>query len=99
MMCGTLPFGNNLDDPYEIFKEIDTKKLDFPDFYIDSPGKQLMEKLLSKNPSDRYVEQFTKIKNMAFFQDFNWTALAKKTIQAPFKVKAKSVTKEVAEPL
>ena len=55
MMCGTLPFGNNLDDPYEIFKEIDSKEVEFPTFYIDSPGKQLMEKLLSKNPSDRYV--------------------------------------------
>ena len=25
MMCGSLPFGNSIDDPYEIFKEIDSK--------------------------------------------------------------------------
>lgn len=75
MVCGFLPFGNETEDPYEIFKQIDLKDVEIPRFYKDATGKQLIMKLLSKNPSERFVDEFAQIKNMKFFDEFDWGSL------------------------
>lgn len=72
MLCGELPYGNNIDDPYEIFKDIYGSDLKFPKFFQDSAGRELISKLLLKSPSERFIEEFSKLKNMEFFQDFDW---------------------------
>jgi hypothetical protein len=46
-------------------------------------------------PSDRFFEDFTKIKMMAFFDGFDWNALTKKTMKAPFKITAKEEPKRI----
>jgi len=42
-MCGEFPFGEEVDDPYDIFEEIMKKNLAFPEFVNDSRGKKLLE--------------------------------------------------------
>jgi cGMP-dependent protein kinase len=42
-MCGTLPFGEDLEDPYEIYEEIANKSLAFPNFLKDRKAKKIME--------------------------------------------------------
>jgi len=38
-----LPFGENLEDPYEIYKEIlEQKKLQFPNYFYDKNAKLLI---------------------------------------------------------
>lgn len=67
MVCGKLPFGSQSNDPYQIFKEVDLKDVEVPQSYDDENGKQVIMKLLSKNPSERFGEEFGKIKNHAYF--------------------------------
>ena len=52
-MCGTLPFGEDLDDPYEIYEEITKKSLIFPSFLKDRKAKKLMEQLINRTPEVR----------------------------------------------
>ena len=33
MVCGKLPYGDDIDDPYVIYKSIVKEKLNFPQFY------------------------------------------------------------------
>lgn len=63
--------------------------MNFPKFYTDATGKELILGLLSRNPSERFSEDITKIKNMVFYNDFDWDALSKKTISVPFRIKSK----------
>jgi len=61
-----------LNDPVDIYKEIIKTKLKFPKYYKDEVGKELMKKLLLKEPELRSIEEFAKLKNDQFFQDFDW---------------------------
>lgn len=58
-----------------------------------------MEKLLSKCASDRFVEDFSKLKTMSFFDDFNWNNLTKRTMKAPYKINNKEKKKRIDENL
>ena len=46
MVCGRLPYGEDADDPYVIYKQIMKKKLTFPAFYKNEQGKNLIKTLL-----------------------------------------------------
>ena len=56
MVCGKLPYGENLSDPVDIYKEIVKTKLKFPKYYKDQAGKELMKKLLLKQPELRSIQ-------------------------------------------
>lgn len=42
MVCGKLPFGEEYDDPYLIYKEIMNGKINYPNYYYNNRGKQLI---------------------------------------------------------
>lgn len=42
-MCGMLPYGEELDDPYEIYDEIVKKNISYPPYVSDRRAKKLME--------------------------------------------------------
>lgn len=48
MVCGKLPYGENVSDPVDIYKEIVKSKLKYPKYYNDDNGKQFISKLLMK---------------------------------------------------
>ena len=41
-MCGILPFGDETDDPQEIFEAIANKELTIPDYVIDKNAVKLI---------------------------------------------------------
>ena len=49
-LCGTLPFGDSSEGPYEIYEEIMQKDLKFPEFIHDKKAKKLIEQLLNHSP-------------------------------------------------
>lgn len=53
MVCGKLPYGDDVDDPYVIYKDIMKNKLSFPSFYGNEKGKNLIRTLLITNPVKR----------------------------------------------
>ena len=55
-LCGKLPFGDKLNDPFEIFREVRRKKLFYPAHISKSKHKDtigLIDSLLEKDPARR----------------------------------------------
>ena len=72
MVCGKLPYGDDLEDPYDIYRLIIKSKLKFPAFYENEKGKNLIRMLLTINPAKREIEDFDMIKNHDYFDKFDW---------------------------
>ena len=73
MVCGILPYGDELDDPFQILNAICSGgEPEFPKNYEDQTGIHLINLLLNRDPIERHYENFTKIKNSSYFDDFNW---------------------------
>ena len=43
LMCGTVPFGENMSDPYEIYEQIIKSPLKYPPFLKDRKAIRLMD--------------------------------------------------------
>lgn len=71
-MCGMVPFGEELEDPYEIYGEVLKKSLKFPNYVDDKKAKKLMEQLLNKVPEIRLGISYASLKAHPFFQTLDW---------------------------
>jgi cGMP-dependent protein kinase len=81
---GQYPFGDGLNDPYKIYKEIVNKKLTFENNLPQNFDlNNLIKLLLIKNPSDR-ICNFKLIKNHSFYRDFEWDKLFCKKLTPPY---------------
>ena len=70
-VCGEVPFGEDLTDPYEIYESIISNSLRFT-IEVDPISKQLIEILLNKNPSSRICGGYHNLKSNKFFRGFDW---------------------------
>ena len=72
-MCGFVPFGEDLSDPYAIYEEIIKKKeIMFPNYLKDRMAKRLMIQLLNKVPELRLGGSFATLKANQWFEKFDW---------------------------
>ena len=71
-MCGYVPFGENSDDPYEIYNEILTKNIDFPNYMKDAEAKRLMQQMINRMPEVRANGSLAALKRHQWFRDFDW---------------------------
>ena len=71
MVCGFLPFGENCEEQCHIHAEILNNDLDIPTF-VDPLLTDLIEKLLLKDPVERTKQTFQTLKNLPFFNNFDW---------------------------
>jgi cGMP-dependent protein kinase len=83
-MCGIVPFGESLEDPYEIYEEILNKKLLFPAYLTDAKAMQIMDQLLSRTPEKRWGGSFAALKSHTWFADFDWDKLLEKQLKPPY---------------
>ena len=85
-LCGYVPFGDDMEDPYEIYEKIVKKKgkVKFPAYMSDLKARNLISQLLNKSPDARLGGSFATLKNNEFFQGFDWTNLLNKKIDPPF---------------
>jgi cGMP-dependent protein kinase len=86
--CGKLPFGEDYDDPMDIYRAVSQEELTFPNFVNDEKFIQLMNKMLRKNPTNR-LWKFKQIKEDPYFKDFDWNKLISLSYQPPYKLKMK----------
>ena len=85
-LCGYVPFGDDIEDPYEIYEKIVKKKgkVKFPAYMADKHAKDLISQLLNKSPDARLSGSFAALKNHAFFAGFEWNNLLDQKIIPPF---------------
>ncbi len=93
-MCGGVPFGENADDPMEVYLAVVNTKLSFPSFCKDRDFKNLMTHMLNKNPVKR-LTKIERIKNHVWFQDFNWEQLIEMNMKAGYLPLGKEKDDEV----
>ena len=86
--CGKLPFGEDLDDPMDIYRAVCREELTFPNFVHDDKYKSLMNKMLKKNPAQR-LWKFEQIKSDPYFSDFDWNKLISLSYPPPYMIKMK----------
>ena len=72
-VCGMVPFGEEEEDPYQIYKLImRTQEIPYPHYYKDQLGKKFIQQLLSRIPEARLGASYTALKNHAWFKQFDW---------------------------
>jgi cGMP-dependent protein kinase len=86
--CGKLPFGEEYDDPMDIYRAVSNEELSFPNFVHDDTFMQLMNKMLKKNPTNR-LWKFKQIKEDPYFSDFDWNKLISLSYPPPYMIKMK----------
>lgn len=75
-ICGFLPFGEDLEDPFAIYQEImNSPKIKFPKYVEDKEAMKLIRIMLSKNPKERLKGSYGRLKSHAFFNYFNWVSI------------------------
>ncbi len=76
LICGFLPFGEDLEDPFEIYQEIiNNSDVNFPKYVTNKYAKKLIKLMLNKNPKQRLKGSYGKLKSHHFFNDFSWVFL------------------------
>jgi len=83
-MCGMVPFGEEAEDPYEIYEEIVTKPIKYPAYMKDRKAKKLMEQLINKVAEVRLGGSFAALKAQQFFDTFNWDDLLDRKLKSPW---------------
>ena len=86
--CGKLPFGEDLEDPMDIYRAVCKEELSFPNFVHDEKYMSLMNKMLKKNPAQR-LWKFEQIKSDPYFSDFDWSKLISLSYPPPYMIKMK----------
>jgi cGMP-dependent protein kinase len=71
-ICGGLPFGEEAEDPFEIYKEIIKKPISYPHFMSDKTAKTFIEQLMNKIPEVRLGGSYSTLKSHTWFKDFDW---------------------------
>eukprot|EP01017_Pseudomicrothorax_dubius_P023633 TRINITY_DN2520_c0_g1_i2.p1 TRINITY_DN2520_c0_g1~~TRINITY_DN2520_c0_g1_i2.p1 ORF type:complete len:815 (+),score=191.06 TRINITY_DN2520_c0_g1_i2:35-2479(+) len=83
-MCGLVPFGEESEDPYEIYEEIVKKDIKFPSYLKDRKARKLIDQLLNRNPEQRLGGSYAALKAHAWFDNFDWEKLSDRDLKAPF---------------
>ena len=66
-MCGFVPFGEEAEDPFDIYEEIIKKNISYPNYLEDKRAKKFMEQLLSKIPEIRLGGGYNQLKTNMWF--------------------------------
>ena len=86
--CGKLPFGEELEDPMDIYRAVCNEELTFPNFVHDEKYMSLMNKMLKRNPAQR-LWKYEQIRVDPYFKDFDWNKLISLSYPPPYLIKMK----------
>lgn len=80
LMCGKVPFGEECEDPYEVYTLVQKQRLAYPHYFQITENKyaqRFMEQLLNRNPEARKNgSNFASIKANKWFDKFDWVDLS-----------------------
>ena len=82
-MCGAVPFGENAEEPMDVYLAVINDPLQFPPYCKDRDFKHLMQLMLTKNQLSRY-SKLGQISSHVWFQTFNWDDLISMNMHPAF---------------
>lgn len=71
-MGGKVPFGEDAEDPYEIYEEIIKKPILYPSFFKDRKARKVVDQLVNKVPEIRLGGSYASLKGNPWFDNFDW---------------------------
>ena len=86
--CGAVPFGDNADDPMDVYVAIVKTELAFPKFIKDKDFISLMKNMLCKNTVKRLIK-LSLIKKHEWFVNFNFEKLESMECEVAYVSKKK----------
>ena len=66
------PFGEEAEDPYEIYEEIIRIPIVYPTYMKDRKAKKLMDQLINKVPEIRLGGSYASLKGNSWFDNLDW---------------------------
>lgn len=93
-LCGYVPFGEDSEDPMDVYKLIIKNKAEFPEYMKDKNAKKLIRQFLSKSPEARTKGSVYSIQTDEWFNNFDWDSLLKRTMKPPFIPSSESMISE-----
>jgi cGMP-dependent protein kinase len=97
-ICGILPFGNDLRDPYEVYEAVLKMKLQYPKYLIcPFESQSMIEQLLSKHPASRLGDSIHGLKSHSWFRGFDWGRLNSKETLPPFIPEVPDISMKIRE--
>lgn len=94
-VCGKLPFGDEEEDPYKIYRKVVEETLTYPSYIKENlESKGVIAQLLRKNPESR-LAIINNIKNNEWFDKFEWDLLVNRLLSPPYVPKVQDLTQEI----
>ena len=93
LFCGKVPFGEDKEDPLDVYQAVAKEDLTFPSFVHDENFMGLINKMLKKNPTSR-LWKYDQIKEEPFFKNFNWDDLLSLSMTPPYTLKMDEITEQ-----
>ena len=75
-MAGFVPYGEDAEDPLQIYQEILKNPLKFPKHMKDVSINSFITLLLSKNPESRLSGSFSNLKKLPIFSKIEWVLIS-----------------------
>lgn len=86
-MCGLVPFGEECEDPYEVYQLITAQNLHYPSYFLSNKenklAKKMIERLLNRNSSARLGGSYAALKAHPWFDNFDWVTTPPLTTNIP----------------
>ncbi|CAG9330980.1 PKG_34 [Blepharisma stoltei] len=96
-LFGRVPFGEDFNDPHEIYEKVLEYRLTWPiDLDPAASSKNFVQQLLNKNPAMRMGGVTTNLKEHKWFVGLSWERLITKQHKAPYIPKLRSLTSDLS---
>ena len=86
-MCGLVPFGEDCEDPFEVYQLLSSQPQQYPVYFLvkkNRIAKKLIEQLLHRSPDARLGGSFAALKAHQWFDSLDWDALVEGNVKPPF---------------
>lgn len=98
-VCGPLPFGNDAEDQLEVFRDILSGQLVFPNYLQDQDAISMIRGLLTKHEGARLgaANGMREVREHAYLSDFNLEHLLSRQLAVPLTPKGESYAEDAEE--
>ncbi len=87
-MCGFVPFGEEEEDPFEIYRLIISSSFKYPSYFLtaeNQDAKEFIDILLNRIPEARINGSYAGLKGHKWFEDFDWNGIFEKSVDPPYR--------------